>query len=209
MELNQYKSDWQQKMAQTSLDERVDWKKQMIKLEDKMVSLDKNVKKRTLYGACMFVLMLVSMTASSYLDYLLHKSLLTTLGYASWITVIAISMVRLFNVKKHHKINDNALAIKESLIQKLSKVDIEIQFYLTLWWKVLVPLSPGFVLTIAGAESGSTPAAGTLALAAGISVTFILCCYFSYRYNKYYVAKNLTPIKEDIEANLKALSEEY
>ncbi|MBL4940305.1 MAG: hypothetical protein JKY81_01430 [Colwellia sp.] len=199
MELDQLKSNWQQQFVKKSQDEQSDLEKHMRAIEDKMAALDRNVKSRTLYGTITFILMLVSIIAFSYFQYLLSNSLMLVFGYTVWVVSIAVSLIRLFVVKRRHNINDNMLTIKESLQYKLSKVESEIQFYLSIVWKILAPMSIGFVLILVGKNA-------SLLVAASQMILFILACYFSYRYNKYYVTKNLTPIKEDIVANLNALS---
>lgn len=201
MDIDQLKSNWQQQLVQKTPDEQLDWGKNMIALEDKMIALDRNVKSRTLYGINTFILMLAAMIIFGYLQYLLSNSLMLALGFATWVVAIAVSMIRLFMEKRRYNINDNTLTIKESLQHKLSKLESEIKFYRSIVWKILGPMSIGFVLILVGKNVSFPIAAAQMAL-------FILACYFSYRYNKYYVAKNLTPIKEEIVANLNALSRE-
>jgi membrane protein YdbS with pleckstrin-like domain len=198
MDIDQLKSNWQQQLAQKPIDELSDWEKDSVAIENKMKALDKNVQSRTLYGTIMFVLILVSMIALGYLSYLVGVSFLSMLGLATFFVVIAVTMIRTFMVKRRYNMNDSALTILESLQHMLAKINSEIKFYLSLVWTVLAPMSIGCVLIPVGSNA-------SLLVTAGITTFFILCCYFSYRYNKYYVAKNLTPIKEEILANLKAL----
>jgi hypothetical protein len=71
------------------------------------------------------------------------------LGFVSWAVVIAVSLIRLFLVKRRYNISDNTLTIKESLQNKLATVESEIQFYLSIVLKILVPMTIGFILLFA------------------------------------------------------------
>lgn len=179
----------------------------MSVLEEKMITLDRSIKSRTLYGTITFVLLIVSMTLFGYFNYLVSNSIMVALGFISWIMVISVSLIRLFIVKKSYKINGNILTVKESLKHKLSTVESEIQFYQSIVKTILAPMGIGFVLIPMGIINNLPPNSSVWPLTLGGIVLFILCCYLSNQYNQYYIAKNLTPIKEDITANLKALSE--
>jgi len=199
MDIDQLKSDWQQQLVQPSSVEQLDWEENMVEIENKMMALNRNVKSRTLYGTITFVLMLVSMIALGYFSFLLSKSLMLTLGLTTWIVGFIVTMVRLFLVRRINNMSYNMLTIKESLQHKLLKVESEIQFYLSIVWKILAPMSIGLVLILIGTNA-------SLQMAVGQMTLFILGCYWSYRYNKYYVAKNLTPIKNELTSTLKTIS---
>ena len=199
MEIDQLKSTWQQKVALTSSEQSINSENNMIAIEESMKALDLNVKQRTLYGAIAFTLVIVSMVFFTYFLYVLGNSLILTMGVATWVVSLTIAMIRLFLLKNSYSMNENTLNIEASLRHKLSKVESEIQFYHSIIWKILAPLSIGFVLILVGTNA-------SLLMASGQMTFFLLCCYWSYRYNKHYVAKNLTPIKENIIENLNALS---
>jgi hypothetical protein len=174
----------------------------MLTIEDKMAAVDKNVKSRTLYGAIGFFLIIISGTLLGYFSYLVSDSLLLLLGIVSLLVFFSVTMIRLFVVKRRYDVKDNALSIKASLQHKLSRVKSEIQFYLSIVWKVMAPMSISLVLILVAANA-------SLQMWAFQITFYILSCYFSYVYNKRYVAKNLTPIKEELEANLKVLCGQY
>jgi hypothetical protein len=206
MDIEQLKSNWQQQLTKQSSDEHLVAGKHMQAIEDKMIILDRNIKSRTLYGTITFVLILVSMSVFGYFQYLITSSIITSLGFLSWAVAITVSLIRLFLVKRRYNLGDNTLTIRKSLQNRLATVESEIQFYLSTVWKILAPMSIGFILLLVGIAESLPLGTKFLPFAAGQVTLFILCCYFSYRYNKYYVAKNLTPIKEEITANLQALS---
>ena len=199
MGLDQFKSSWQQ-LTHTSSSQQLGTKENMNAIEDKMRDIDRNVKRRTLYGCIMFVLMLGSMSTFGYFSYLIGTPIISLVGLASWIVLIAVSMMRLFMVKKCYNPYENTLTIYEFLRHKLSTVESEIQFYLSLVWTILTPMSIGFILIWLGSKA-------SLLVGVAFMTFFIVCCYVSYQYNKYYVVKNLMPVKNDIIANLKTLEE--
>jgi len=199
MDIDQLKSNWQQQIAKKeSAEQLINREKEMKAIENNMLAIDKNVNSRTRYGVITFVIILASMIMFDYFLYLLGNSLTLTLGIASWIVIIAVAMTQLILVKRNYNTDENTLTIKESLQSKLSKVEAETQFYLSIVWKILAPMSIGFVLILVETNASLPAAAGQMTL-------FILGCYWSHHHNKQYVAKNLTPIKEEIESNLKAL----
>jgi hypothetical protein len=103
------------------------------------------------------------------------------LGFVSWAVVIAVSLIRLFLVKRRYNISDNTLTIKESLQNKLATVESEIQFYLSIVLKILVPMTIGFILLFAWIAENLPPETRLLPFAAAQVTFFFLCCYFSYR----------------------------
>lgn len=207
MDIDQLKSNWQKQLDTAPTDESTDWENKMIAIEKQMASVEKNVKSRTLYGVIGFTLIIVSTTIGSYLQYLMVNSLLILIATISWIGVSVVTLIRLTLIKKRYVADNGILTLKDTLQNQLSKVEGEIDYYLTGVWKILAPLSVGFILISIEGQRISPNPADTLMLDIGTLVFFIFSCYFSYRYGKYYVAKNLTPVKQELMASLEELQE--
>jgi len=210
MDIEQLKSGWQHQLAQPLAHEQQSWKNKMIVIEGKMLALDRHVKRRTLYGTIMFVLMLLSMIILGYGSYRLGAPLMSVLGLGTWFVLFAITVSRLFVMKRRNSPSDNTLSIKASLQHQLARVESEIGFYQTIVYKILAPMSIGLVLILGGVKQSLSGVDSQISFFTYVFFSlsgFLFCCYLSYRYNKHYVAKELTPIKQEISLNLNALNQ--
>ncbi|PAJ72432.1 hypothetical protein CJF42_21285 [Pseudoalteromonas sp. NBT06-2] len=166
-------------------------------ITNKMLSIDKKAKERTLYGIIGFSIIVCALSALNYLMFLLGQSMFTIAGTTTWIVWFIVSAFRLIKFK--HKTNDNSLCIKSALESKLHRVDKEIECYQTLIYWVLAPMSVGIVLILIGSQS-------SIITFISFVIFWVLGMYCANKYNLRYIDKSLKPIKQEITENLASLT---
>lgn len=197
MNIDKLKSSWQQQGAPIA--ENVNLENKMKLIEDKVIQLDKGIKKQNIYAVLTFGLIIISMTLFNYFIYLLDESIWVVIGLGTWIFWISVNLVRLYLVRRTVNIDESQFTIGASLRYKLGKVKKEIYFYQTIVWWILAPLSIGFILILLGTQASLAESFTFIGL-------YVLGCFWSSVYNKKYIAKKLTPIELALNESLNSLA---
>jgi len=101
MNFEQIKSQWQQQINQlpSSAEEPM-----MTVIEDKMITLDSQIKNRTLYGVLTFSIIIISLSGFNYFLYQLKMPILAISGLGFWIAVFAMASLLILKIN-HCNIN--------------------------------------------------------------------------------------------------------
>jgi hypothetical protein len=192
MDIDTAKNVWKEQFSQPSnMPEQLTMKA----IEDKMTRLDNEVRKRAIIGGTTFAILSIAMGIFLYFLYLTQVSGLAVLGIASWQVSLVITIGILFKMKRNVDQIDHNGPTNTVLKVHLSHVQTESQFYHTIVWWLLAPMSIGFVMILIGTKASLMISAFELTL-------FALCCFWAQRHNKRHVKEKLKPIEEELKTIL-------
>ena len=197
MELDQLKPTWKKNISITS--NKISEENSMDHITQQILALDKNIRMRTIFGTATFIIVLSAMIVFEYLLHSLGKSPIAISGIAVWIVSIAIAVLALNKVSQQNQEYNSALSIRESLENKLTKVNNEIRFYKSIVLWLLIPIGAGFTLILIGTQA-------TLLMVLFEAGIFLLICHSSHKHNQKYIAKELDPIKHILLEKMEAFS---